>query len=65
VPPPLLPLGILLTPRSDGPRVFDTTVLMARGEIDFTEDDLRALRDVWPPDAEQAPVAAPLAPREK
>jgi hypothetical protein len=38
---------------------------MARGEIDFTEDDLRALRDVWPPDAEQAPVAAPLAPREK
>jgi hypothetical protein len=61
----LTSVGILLTPRSDGRRVFDTTMLMARGEIDFTEDELRALRDVWPPDAEQAPVAAPLAPRKK
>lgn len=48
----LTSVGILLTPRSDGRRVFDTTMLMARGQIDFTADEIRALRDAWPPDAD-------------
>lgn len=41
-------VGVLLTPRSDGVRAFDTTMFAVRGELHFSDEELRALRDTWP-----------------
>lgn len=41
-------VGVLLTPRHDGLRAFDTTVVAVHGELEFTEEQLRALRQAWP-----------------
>lgn len=41
-------VGVLLTPRHDGTRAFDTTMAAVRGELQFTEDELALLRQAWP-----------------
>jgi hypothetical protein len=37
-----------LTPRHDGVRAFDTTMVAVRGELTFSDEELQALRDAWP-----------------
>lgn len=41
-------VGVLLTPRHDGVRGFDTTMIATRGDLQFSADELRALRQAWP-----------------
>jgi hypothetical protein len=41
-------VGVLLTPRHDGVRAFDTTMITVRGELQFSEEELQALRQAWP-----------------
>jgi hypothetical protein len=47
-PDELLTVGVLLTPRYDGKRAFDTTMIAVGGELDFSESELALLRDAWP-----------------
>jgi hypothetical protein len=50
----LLTVGVLLTPRHDGVRAFETTMVAVRGALDFSETELQALRAAWPtPAAEE------------
>ena len=44
----LTTVGVLLTPRPDGLRDFDTTVLLVRGDVGFDDDQLALLRKHWP-----------------
>jgi hypothetical protein len=39
--------GVLLTPRHDGQRTWDTTVITAQGDLGFTDDELRGFESVW------------------
>jgi hypothetical protein len=48
----LTTVGVLLTPRPDGRRPFDTTVLLIRGEVGFDDEQLALLREHWPIDKE-------------
>jgi hypothetical protein len=41
-------VGVLLTPRNDGVRAFDTTMFAVRGELEFSDEELEALREAWP-----------------
>jgi hypothetical protein len=41
-------VGVLLTPRHDGKRAFDTTVAAVPGELQFTAEELAVLRQAWP-----------------
>jgi hypothetical protein len=41
-------VGVLLTPRHDGVRAFDTTMSAVRGKLKFTDEDLQTLRQAWP-----------------
>ena len=41
-------MGVLLTPRNDGVRAFDTTMFAVRGELEFSDEELEALREAWP-----------------
>jgi len=41
-------VGVLLTPRHDGVRAFDTTMSAVRGELEFSDEELEALRQAWP-----------------
>jgi hypothetical protein len=41
-------VGVLLTPRHDGVRAFDTTMFAVRGQLQFDEAELKALRGAWP-----------------
>ena len=41
-------VGVLLTPRLDGRRQWDTTVCTVSGQIQFESQELRALRKLWP-----------------
>jgi hypothetical protein len=41
-------VGVLLSPRTDGVRAIDTTMYAVRGEMRFSDDELRALREAWP-----------------
>jgi hypothetical protein len=49
----LLTVGVLLTPRHDGTRAFDTTMIAVGGELDFSESELALLRDAWPTPADE------------
>jgi hypothetical protein len=40
-------VGVLLTPRSDGLRDWDTTVLAVHGDPQLTEEELAASRELW------------------
>lgn len=44
----LTTVGVLLSPRHDGVSAFDTTMFAVRGELEFSDDELRVLRDAWP-----------------
>jgi hypothetical protein len=39
--------GVLLTPRHDGKRTWDTTVITAVGELEYTHEELRGFESVW------------------
>lgn len=41
-------VAVLLTPPKAGKRSWDTTVAMVTGEPEFTVEDLRVLRELWP-----------------
>lgn len=44
-----LSIGVLLTPRHDGYRDWDTTMMAIEGDPHLTEDELRQLRELWNP----------------
>lgn len=44
----LTTVAVLLTPRDDGQRPWDTTVAAVSGALDFSADELKALRTLWP-----------------
>lgn len=44
----LTTVGVVLTPRHDGKRAFDTTMAAVHGELQFTDEELAALRQGWP-----------------
>jgi hypothetical protein len=41
-------VGVLVTPRHDAVRAFDTTMVAVRGELQFSDEELQALRQAWP-----------------
>jgi hypothetical protein len=44
----LTTVAVLLTPRTHGPRPWDTNVAAVSGDITFAPDDLKQLRQLWP-----------------
>ena len=44
----LTTVAVLLTPRQDGQRPWDTTMCAVSGAPNFTEEELAALRSMWP-----------------
>jgi Family of unknown function (DUF6444) len=40
-------IGVLLTPRGDGFRDWDTTMAAVTGELELTEEELRQSRELW------------------
>lgn len=44
----LTTVAVLLTPRKTGLRRWDTTSVSVSGATEFTDEDLAALREVWP-----------------
>jgi hypothetical protein len=44
---PLRSVGVLLTPRTDGYREWDTTVQVISGDPELSDVDLRLYRDLW------------------
>jgi hypothetical protein len=44
----LTTVAVLLTPRTDGERPWDTTMCAVSGELNLTDEELGALRSVWP-----------------
>jgi hypothetical protein len=45
-------IGVVLTPRRDGVRPWDTTMIAATGDLQLDEETLAQFRQVWPqPDA--------------
>lgn len=41
-------IGVLLSPRRDGVRAFDTTMYAVRGELGFSDIEIEAMREAWP-----------------
>jgi hypothetical protein len=54
----LTTVGVLLTPRGDGSRPWDTTVSAVRGDLRLSDDEAAQYRELWPldSDASAAPV---------
>ena len=46
-PEELKTVGVLLTPRDDGLRPWDTTMVSVRGDLKLTSDELKAFRNLW------------------
>ncbi|WP_205697554.1 hypothetical protein [Conexibacter sp. SYSU D00693] len=44
----LTTVGVLLTPRTDGRRPWDTTMAAVSGRVEFEAEELQAVRAVWP-----------------
>jgi hypothetical protein len=44
---PLQTVAILLTPRYDGYRPWDTTMVTITGELDMTEEEIEGIRKYW------------------
>jgi hypothetical protein len=44
----LTTVGVLLTPRTDGRRPWDTTMVSVSGDVKFSTEDLEQLRELWP-----------------
>lgn len=47
-------VGVLLTPRHHGKKLWDTTLTMAKGRLELTEEQLAAYLEVWKPELEVA-----------
>ncbi|MGI5155867.1 hypothetical protein [Microbispora sp. CA-102843] len=45
--PELTSIGVLLTPRSDGYRDWDTTMVAVQGDPEVTEEELQQYHEVW------------------
>lgn len=43
----LMSVGILLTPRHDGRRPWDTTMYAVAGDLELSDDDVHAMGLVW------------------
>jgi putative component of membrane protein insertase Oxa1/YidC/SpoIIIJ protein YidD len=43
----LTSIGVLLTPRNDGYRDWDTSVGVVRGDLELTEEELQQDREIW------------------
>ncbi|WP_329182816.1 MULTISPECIES: hypothetical protein [Streptomycetaceae] len=43
----LTSVGVLLTPRTDGYRDWDTTVFAVQGDLELSEEELQAYRALW------------------
>jgi hypothetical protein len=43
----LVTVGVLLTPRSDGRRPWDTTMVRAAGNLELSEEELKGLSELW------------------
>jgi hypothetical protein len=58
----LTTVAVLLTPRTDGVRPWDTTMCAVSGELNFTEEELNRLRSLWPtpPAWDQPPTTTRL-----
>jgi hypothetical protein len=41
-------VAVLITPRTDGRRAWDTTMTAVAGDLQFTPEELATLRSVWP-----------------
>lgn len=47
-------MAVVLTPREDGRRPWDTTMVAVSGDVKFSDQELGQLRELWPgPDAAQ------------
>jgi hypothetical protein len=44
----LTTVGVVLTPRTDGTRPWDTTMAAATGDLGLTEDEIDRFREAWP-----------------
>ena len=44
----LTTVAVLLTPRRDGQRPWDTTMCAVSGDLSFADEELEALRSIWP-----------------
>lgn len=40
-------VGVLLTPRHDGLRLWDTTMVRATGDLELAPEDISRMREVW------------------
>lgn len=49
----LTSVAVLLTPRSDGRRPWDTTVAAVSGALNFSAAELEELREIWPTPSER------------
>jgi hypothetical protein len=58
-------VAVLLTPRRDGQRPWDTTMCAVSGDLSFSDEELTGLRSLWPtpPEWEWPPDEAEGAPR--
>jgi hypothetical protein len=54
----LTTVGVLLSPRSDGVRPWDTTSLFISGALDLDKETLEAYATVWPLEKGQENAAA-------
>jgi hypothetical protein len=51
----LTTVAVLLTPRTDGRRPWDTSMSAVAGALSFTDDELASLRSIWPTPPEWEP----------
>lgn len=54
----LLSVGVLLTPRRDGRRRWDTTMAAVLGNLNFSPEDRQELEDLWPDTSQSTDVNA-------
>ncbi|WP_141722989.1 hypothetical protein [Micromonospora matsumotoense] len=58
----LASVGVLLTPRSDGLRPWDTTMVRVSGMVEFEPGELEAIQELW---SGSRIVGSPTRPRKK
>jgi hypothetical protein len=50
-------IGVVLTPRTDGVRPWDTTMVAAKGDLELDEDTVAQYRQLWPTEDDAAASA--------
>jgi hypothetical protein len=43
----LTSVGVLLTPRNDGVRPWDTTMIRTSGDLKLTAEEINAMKELW------------------